>query len=119
MCPCCHATAYLKPQCLLFAVSNRDFIFSPQEAITEWVLQARLAEVKAFYRTGRDQQRAVAACESRWYAQHGKTDPMHISAVRHFICHNVHKLEWAFALSTLQCPCDPEWGSEVCCRDIS
>ncbi len=107
MCPCCNAHAYLKPLCLLFAVTNRGFIFSPQEATAQWALQARLAAVKAFYGAGGDQQRAVAAFDSSWNAQYRETDAMHIRGVRQFISYNVHKLESTYTLLTQPSPGRP------------
>jgi hypothetical protein len=97
----------LKPLCLLFAVTNRGFIFSPQEATAQWALQARLAAVKAFYGAGGDQQRAVAAFDSSWNAQYRETDAMHIRGVRQFISYNVHKLESTYTLLTQPSPGRP------------
>jgi len=63
--------------------------------------------------TGRDQQRAVAACRIT-VGMHSmvRQTPWHISAVRQFICHNVHKLEMGvcavdFTISWQTMP-DPE-----------
>jgi hypothetical protein len=82
-------------------------IFSPKEATVQWVLQARLAAIKAFYGEGGDLQRAVAAFESSWNARHDNTDPWHIRGVRQFISYHVHKLETSFTLLTSQSPGRP------------
>lgn len=75
--------------------------------MSEWVLQARLAAVKAFYGAGCNSRRAVEAFESGWNAQHGKADPMHISGVRQFINYHVTKLESQYTLLTSQPPGRP------------